>query len=127
MEIPFADSVSGRRGRREAALELIEAVEDENVDSVSAVELPAAEPALLLQKMENKLVRHHLATPDVLSGEELRKLRYVLNFARLADFEPGRRGPGRQSRTRGRLGGRRDRAVAGQGRRRAVRTVARRA
>ena len=50
--------------------------------------------------MENKLVRHHLATPDVLSGEQLRKLRYVLNFARLADFEPGAAGPG-GSRGRG--------------------------
>jgi predicted acylesterase/phospholipase RssA len=54
----------------------------------------------MLQKMENKLVRHHLAHPDVLSGEELRRLRYILNFARLADFEPGVAGPG-GSRGRG--------------------------
>ena len=93
MEIPFADNVSARRGRREAALNLIEAVENENIDSVSAVDLPSTEPALLLQKMENKLVRHHLAAPDVLSGQEMRKLRYILNFARLADFEPGAAGP----------------------------------
>lgn len=50
--------------------------------------------------MENRLVRHHLANPDVLSGEQLRKLRYILNFARLADFEPGAAGPG-GSRGRG--------------------------
>src|SRR6476660_1621877 len=92
MEIPFADNVSARRGRREAALNLIEAVENANIDSVSAVDLPSTEPALLLQKMENKLVRHHLAAPDVLSGQEMRKLRYILNFARLADFEPGAAG-----------------------------------
>jgi predicted acylesterase/phospholipase RssA len=36
----------------------------------------------------------------VLSGEQLRRLRYILNFARLADFEPGAAGPG-GSRGRG--------------------------
>ena len=50
--------------------------------------------------MENRLIRHHLAEPEVLSAEELRKLRYILNFARLADFEPGAAGPG-GSRGRG--------------------------
>jgi hypothetical protein len=44
--------------------------------------------------MENRLVRHHLAAPDVLSSEQLRKLSYILSFARLADFEPGAAGPG---------------------------------
>lgn len=99
MQIPFVDAVLGRLGRREAALEAIEELEDDVVDSDLA-ELPPAEPALLLQKMENRLVRHHLANPDVLSAEELRKLRYILNFARLADFEPGAAGPG-GSRGRG--------------------------
>ena len=99
MEIPFADAVFNRRSSREVALDIAEAVEDE-VDSVGTVDLPSAEPVLLLQKMENKLVRHHLARPDVLSGEELRRLRYILNFARLADFEPGAAGPG-GSRGRG--------------------------
>ncbi|AEV76621.1 putative esterase of the alpha-beta hydrolase superfamily [Mycolicibacterium rhodesiae NBB3] len=94
MEKPVAEPVVNRLGRREVALDLAEAVEDEVVDSVGAVDLPSAEPALLLQKMENKLVRHHLAKPDVLSVEELRRLRYLLNFARLADFEPGAAGPG---------------------------------
>jgi predicted acylesterase/phospholipase RssA len=100
MQIPFADTVLSRLGRREAGLELIEGIEDEAVDSVEAGDLLAAEPALLLQRMENRLVRHQLAAPDVLSAEELRRLRYVLNFARLADFEPGAAGPG-GSRGRG--------------------------
>lgn len=94
MENSSADAVFNRLSRREVALDLVEAVEDEVVDSVGTVPLPTAEPALLLQKMENKLVRHHLAKPDVLSDEELRRLRYILNFARLADFEPGAAGPG---------------------------------
>ncbi len=94
MQIPFADAVLSRLGRREAGLELIEEIEDEAIESVDAADLPAAEPALLLQRMENRLIRHQLAEPDVLSAEELRKLRYILNFARLADFEPGAAGPG---------------------------------
>jgi predicted acylesterase/phospholipase RssA len=92
MENPFT--------RREVALDLVEAVEDEVVDGVGAVDPPSAEPTLMLQKMENRLVRHHLVKPDVLSDEELRRLRYILNFARLADFEPGAAGPG-GSRGRG--------------------------
>ncbi len=71
-----------------------ETIAEEAIDALDAVEPPAAEPTLLLQKMENRLVRHHLAAPDVLSGEQLRRLRYILNFARLADFEPGAAGPG---------------------------------
>jgi predicted acylesterase/phospholipase RssA len=100
MQIPFADTALSRLGRREAALELIEEIEDETVDALTAPDLLSAEPTLLLQKMENRLVRHHLSNPDVLSSEDLRKLRYILNFARLADFEPGAAGPG-GSRGRG--------------------------
>lgn len=84
MPIPFADGMLSRLGRRGAALDLIEEFEDESGEppaSLSPADLLAAEPALLLQKMENRLVRHHLANPDVLSGEQLRKLRYILNFA----------------------------------------------
>ena len=94
MQIPFADAVLGRLGRREAGLELIEEIEEEALDSVDAADLPIAEPALLLQRMENRLIRHQLSAPDVLDTDELRKLRYILNFARLADFEPGAAGPG---------------------------------
>jgi predicted acylesterase/phospholipase RssA len=67
---------------------------DEIIDAVEGAEPPSLEPMLLLQKMEKRLVRNHLEAPDVLSSEELRKLRYILNFARLADFEPGAAGPG---------------------------------
>jgi predicted acylesterase/phospholipase RssA len=100
MQIPFADAVLSRLGRREAGLELLEEIEDEALDSVDAGDLLSAEPAVLLQRMENRLIRHQLAAPDVLSAEELRRLRYILNFARLADFEPGAAGPG-GSRGRG--------------------------
>ena len=103
MQIPFADAVLGRLSRNGAGLELIEEIEDEaveSVESVDAADLLSAEPALLLQRMENRLIRHQLAEPEVLSSEELRKLRYILNFARLADFEPGAAGPG-GSRGRG--------------------------
>jgi patatin-like phospholipase len=72
----------------------------EIMDTLDTAELPRADQTLLLQKMENRLVRHHLETPDGLSRTELRKLRYILNFARLADFEPGAAGP-RGTRGRG--------------------------
>jgi predicted acylesterase/phospholipase RssA len=96
MQILFADLLRSRLRRRGSTLELIEEVEHEAADidgSPEAVDLPDAEPALLLQRMENRLVRLHLSTPDVLSSEQLRKLRYILNFVRLADFEPGAAGP----------------------------------
>ncbi|MGB8210404.1 MAG: patatin-like phospholipase family protein, partial [Mycobacterium sp.] len=79
MQIPFADAVLGRLSRNGAGLELIEEIEDEAVESVDAADLLSAEPALLLQRMENRLIRHQLAEPEVLSSEELRKLRYILN------------------------------------------------
>src|ERR1700739_1037084 len=94
VQIPFADAVLARLGRREAGLELIEQIEDEAIDSVDAGDLLSREPAMLLQRMEDRLIRHQLYAPDVLSADELRKLRYILNFARLADFEPGAAGPG---------------------------------
>lgn len=94
MQIPFADALLSRLGRREAGLELIEEIEDEAVEIPDAADPLSAEPALLLQRMENRLIRHHLANPDVLNADELRQLRYILNFARLADFEPGAAGPG---------------------------------
>ena len=138
MEIPFADVLRGRFGpsqgpRRAPAFDLTagcwrtsKTTRPKATDAaLDTVDLPSADPALLLQKMENRLVRNHLANPDVLSGEQLRKLRYILNFARLADFEPGAAGPGGSRGPRGRLGGRRDRAVALQGRRRVVRAAAR--
>src|ERR1700749_4753704 len=94
MQIPFADAVLNRLSRRAAGLEVTEEIGDEAVESIDAPDLLSAEPALLLQRMENRLIRHQLAEPEVLSAEELRRLRYILNFARLADFEPGGAGPG---------------------------------
>ncbi|SOJ54015.1 hypothetical protein MSIMFB_01512 [Mycobacterium simulans] len=100
MQFPLVNAVRSRLGRRGNALDLvheIEAIDDETRDtdaSLDTVDLPSTEPNLLLQKMENRLVRQHLANPDVLSGEDLRQLRYILNFARLTDFEPGAAGPG---------------------------------
>src|SRR6201993_979659 len=94
MQIPFADAVLSRLGRRDAGLELMEEMGDEAPEPVDAADLPLADPAVLLQRMENRLVRHQLSAPDVLSADELRRLRYILNFARLADFEPGAAGPG---------------------------------
>ncbi len=91
MQVPFADAVLNRLGRRDAGLELIEEIEQD--EPVESADLLSAEPTLLLQRMENRLVRHHLAEPEVLSADELRQLRYILNFAKLADFEPGAAGP----------------------------------
>ncbi|CAM4460520.1 Patatin-like phospholipase [Mycobacterium basiliense] len=103
MQIPFADALLRRFGRHAATFDLIDEIDVETQDidnSLDTVDLPSAEPTQLLQKMENRLVRQHLANPDVLAIEELRKLRYLLNFARLTDFEPGAAGPG-GSRGRG--------------------------
>lgn len=106
MQNPLAAVVRGRLGRRAPSIDLAEEAEEFEDDETKAtdaaldtVDLPSADPALLLQKMENRLVRNHIAS-DVLSDEQLRRLRYILNFARLADFEPGAAGPG-GSRGRG--------------------------
>lgn len=82
MQTPFADAEPADY-----------AEEQENAEALGA-ELPSADPALALQKMENRLVRLNLAEPDVLSADQLRRLRYLLNFAKLSDFEPGAAGPG---------------------------------
>src|ERR1700761_2678698 len=74
MRIPVVDSVLDRFGRRDAGLERIEELEDEAAEPVDADNLRSAEPALLLQRMENRLIRHHLAEPDTLSADDLRRL-----------------------------------------------------
>ncbi|MFV0494045.1 patatin-like phospholipase family protein [Mycobacterium sp.] len=100
MSNPFVDAIRHRFAGRpspddfpcdsgELDFEDGEAFDDETQAALDSVDLPPADPSLLLQKMEGRLVRHHLANDDVLSAEQLRKLRYILNFARLADFEPG--------------------------------------
>ncbi len=74
----------------------VEELDAAELDSaqLDAAELAAAGPNLILQRMERRLIRLSLDHPDVLSDQALRKLRYVLNFARLTDFEPGAAGPG---------------------------------
>jgi hypothetical protein len=84
MQIPFARRPELHVGQHA----------DEYRDVIDAVERQSTEPTLLLQRMENRLVRHDLVAPDVLSRNELRRLRYILNFARLSDFEPGAASPG---------------------------------
>lgn len=95
MEIPFPESVLNRLVRRpapvEVAEEAVDLVDEAAIEQAAAP--PTADPTLLLQKMENRLVRLGLANPDVLTATEMRRLRYILNFARLNDFEPGAAGP----------------------------------
>jgi hypothetical protein len=96
MPNPFIDPILKAFDRRPGAPDPIGDVEDtesidEPIDGHGGLSPDGT--ALLLQQMENRLVRHHLHSPDVLRDEELRKLRYILNFARLSDFEPGAAGP----------------------------------
>jgi len=93
MQIPFVEALLGMADRRPEPMHIPGTTEDAVTDDVvDAVDIGDA--MLLLQKMENRLVRHALRKPDVLSAEQLRRLRYLLNFARLDDFEPGAAGPG---------------------------------
>src|ERR1700747_37373 len=80
MQIPFADAVLSRLGRREAGPEAMERIEDEAVDPVDTRDLLSAEPALLLQRMENRLIRHQLAAPDVLTAQGVRPLGSLPTF-----------------------------------------------
>ncbi|OBH20859.1 patatin-like phospholipase family protein [Mycolicibacter sinensis] len=93
MQIPFVEALLGMVDRRPEPMHIPGTTEDAVTDDVvDAVDIGDA--MLLLQKMENRLVRHALRHPDALSSEQLRRLRYLLNFARLDDFEPGAAGPG---------------------------------
>ncbi|BBX15105.1 hypothetical protein MNVM_41860 [Mycobacterium novum] len=99
MQIPFVEAMLGMVDRRPDPMHIPGTTEDAVTDDVVDTADPG-DAVLLLQKMENRLVRHSLRHPDVLSAEQLRRLRYLLNFARLGDFEPGAAGPG-GSRGRG--------------------------
>ncbi|MGV0627334.1 patatin-like phospholipase family protein [Mycolicibacter minnesotensis] len=79
--------------------QLADAISDPAMSAEVVDVVETGDTILLLQKMENRLIRHTLRKPDVLSAEQLRRLRYLLNFARLEDFEPGAAGP---NGTRGR-------------------------
>lgn len=54
----------------------------------------ARDPVLLLHHMERTLVRAHLETPYAMTLVEVRRLRYLIAFARLTRFEPGAARPG---------------------------------
>jgi predicted acylesterase/phospholipase RssA len=56
------------------------------------------DPIYRLQRMERRLVRSALAHPDVLAADDLRRLRYLISFARLTVFEPGAAGGGKRGR-----------------------------
>lgn len=68
-------------------------------EAAAASEERAHDPIYRLQRMERRLVRSALAHPDVLAAEELRRMRYLISFARLTVFEPGAAGgAGRRGR-----------------------------
>ncbi|NMN95218.1 patatin-like phospholipase family protein [Antrihabitans stalactiti] len=64
------------------------------VEAPEEVGLARTNPTLALQHMEAALCRADLEHPEVLTREEFRRLRYLISFARLTDFEPGVAGPG---------------------------------
>lgn len=56
-------------------------------------DVPAATRTLLeLRRMESALVRAALDHPDVIAARDVRRLRYLLSFARLTRFAPPERG-----------------------------------
>ncbi|KAA0025072.1 patatin-like phospholipase family protein [Antrihabitans cavernicola] len=64
------------------------------VEAPEDTALPRRNPTLALQQLESALVRADLEHPEVLTRQEFRRLRYLLTFARITDFEPGAAGPG---------------------------------
>lgn len=67
----------------------------ETVPDPQAFEESAAllqDPVLLLRRTETTLVRAALAQPGILTEDELRRVRYLLSFARLGVFAPGAAG-----------------------------------
>lgn len=94
MQIPFVEALLGMADSRRVPADIVPAAADPAVTDEVVDVVDTGDTILLLQKMENRLIRHSLRRPDVLSDEQLRRLRYLLNFARLDDFEPGAAGPG---------------------------------
>jgi predicted acylesterase/phospholipase RssA len=71
-------------------------VGDEGAGEAPAFERSAEllrDPVLVLRRAETALVRADLAVPAMLSAPEVRKLRYLLSFARLGTFSPASGGP----------------------------------
>jgi hypothetical protein len=67
-------------------------VEDPTVPVPAPVDA-VQDPVFTLQQMERALVRAYLDAPHVITPLELRRLRYLIGFARLTVFEPGAAGP----------------------------------
>jgi len=87
------------RSRRQAELLIPPDLDDLGaLAAESAAATRSRDPILLLQRMETALVRAFLEVPGVLTEEELRRLRYVIGFARLTVFEPGAAGTGERGR-----------------------------
>lgn len=59
------------------------------LEAEAAVSARKRDPVFRLQQMERALVRAHLEVPGVLTETEVRRLRYLISFARLTVFEPG--------------------------------------
>ncbi|WP_182376591.1 patatin-like phospholipase family protein [Nocardioides sp. WS12] len=73
---------------------------DDPITGIPAAPDPAKDPSFALQRLERALVRAHLDAPDAMAAVEVRRLRYLISFARLTVFEPGAAGP-QGSRGRG--------------------------
>lgn len=72
--------------------------EEAIVEAEAALASTKRDPVFRLQQMERALVRAHLQVPGVLTEEEVRRLRYVISFARLTVFEPGAARRGQRGR-----------------------------
>lgn len=59
------------------------------------VEPPRLGPVRELERLEASLVRAELAHPGTVAPRDVRRLRYLLGFARLTNFQPGAAGHGR--------------------------------
>lgn len=66
---------------------------DDPITGVPVAPDPSRDPSFALQKLERALVRAHVDAPDAMTEVEVRRLRYLISFARLTVFEPGAAGP----------------------------------
>ncbi|WP_082573609.1 MULTISPECIES: patatin-like phospholipase family protein [unclassified Nocardioides] len=66
---------------------------DDPITGVPVAPDPSRDPSFALQKLERALVRAHVDAPDAMTEVEVRRLRYLISFARLTAFEPGAAGP----------------------------------
>jgi predicted acylesterase/phospholipase RssA len=85
----------GRKPTRDQSIDLADLDDVTTAAEVAAAEEldVARDPVFALQTIERAIVRAALDVPDALTAEELRRVRYLLSFARLTAFEPGAAGP----------------------------------